>query len=230
MAKIEVVRGDDVEPSEAYPAGGCELEGAARTRRVSPDGYPLWLVAATLGPGSRLSWSGRHGEEAVFVTSGALVVAGDRRPAGSVLVLEAAAAIEADVPEPTEIVHVGRAEADGDGGGDRGAGVHLIGPEGVSAHRAGPHLSRIFADASCPTCSVSLHWSSHDERYHSSLHSHSEDELIHVLRGDIFVGRRRVGPGDTLAVRANTKYRFESGDEGYGFLNYSPAASAYIRA
>jgi hypothetical protein len=88
-------------------------------------------------------------------------------------------------------------------------------------------LTKFFADASCPTCRISLMWSSHTEKYRSAAHSHSQNELIHVLEGEMFLGSYRVGPGDTLAVPANVRYRFETSDRGYGFLNYSSDSSVY---
>jgi len=63
-------------------------------------------------------------------------------------------------------------------------------------------------------------YTSRSERYESAPHSHSQDELIHLLDGEIVLGSYRLGPGDTLAVAADRRYRFNSGDAGFGFLNY----------
>ena len=54
----------------------------------------------------------------------------------------------------------------------------------------------------------------------------TEDELIHVLRGELRVGRRVVGEGDTLWVAADRRYKLYSGDDGVHFINYRRDASA----
>src|SRR5262249_54809399 len=61
--------------------------------------------------------------------------------------------------------------------------------------------------------------------YEGPIHSHSQDELIHVLRGEISLGSLRAGQGDTLFVAADQPYRFRAGASGFAFLNYRRAAS-----
>jgi hypothetical protein len=108
--------------------------------------------------------------------------------------------------------------------------VHVIGPGGVDGRSEHLHETRFFADASCPTCRTSLMFSSRGARYESAAHSHSQDELIYVLDGELHLGSLRVGPGDTLSVPGLVRYRFSTGADGYRFLNYSADSSAYIPA
>jgi hypothetical protein len=61
----------------------------------------------------------------------------------------------------------------------------------------------------------------------SAPHSHSQDELIHVLTGQIALGRATLGPGDTLYVQAHRRYTFTGGPDGFSFLNYRPDASLH---
>ena len=198
MAKIAIVRTAETTPGSGYPAPASTFEGRAQGRMLSLPDNPLWLIAARVGPGSALRWSSAHGEEAVYLKSGSMTVDGGESPSGGVVVVEAGARLEITFPEEAELVHVGRTPAAGLDAplpdGDGGHGHHLIGPAGALTRDDGIHMSRVFADARCPTCSVSLHWSSHTGKYRSSLHSHSQDELIHVLRGNTFLGHRRVGP------------------------------------
>ncbi|HLY84527.1 MAG TPA: cupin domain-containing protein [Acidimicrobiales bacterium] len=233
MAKIAVVAVSETEPEVGYEAPTCLLVGRATSRRMSPPGNPLWLVTAAVEPGSALVWDGKHGDEAVYVKTGALRI-GDRTcPEGGVLVVEAGVALEARVPARAELIHFGPVDAaqpaDGPHGPPQHDGhrAHIIGPRGVNARRQPKHLTKFFADGTCPTCRLSLLWSSHTEKYRSAAHSHSQDELIHVLEGELLLGSYRIGPGDTLAVPANVRYRFETGERGYGFLNYSPDSSVY---
>lgn len=227
MSRIAVVSAEDVH-EEGRLGPGCRLDGRARAKVVSPSDYPLWLVTAAIEPGSTLEWGSDHGEQALYVRSGRLELDHGSCEPGGVLVVEGDATLVARVPVATEVVQVGN--VDGSARGRAGSGHHLIGPEGLHGHTEGPHAFHFYADAQCPGCTLTLHWSSHTEWYESRVHSHSQDELIHVLRGEISVGRRRVGPGDTLAVAAHSRYRFESGEEGYAFLNYSPDKSEYIPA
>jgi hypothetical protein len=42
------------------------------------------------------------------------------------------------------------------------------------------------------------------------------------------VGSRWLHAGDTLAVPADLRYRFRTGPDGYGLLNYRPDATYYV--
>src|SRR5581483_1487108 len=59
----------------------------------------------------------------------------------------------------------------------------------------------------------------------SAVHSHTQDELIHVVAGGLTLGARRVEPGDTLAIAAGVRYGFKGDDGGFLFLNYRADAS-----
>ena len=59
----------------------------------------------------------------------------------------------------------------------------------------------------------------------SAPHSHTQDELIHMVSGSITLGSRRVEPGDTLAIAADTRYGFRGDDAGFVFINYRRDAS-----
>jgi hypothetical protein len=52
------------------------------------------------------------------------------------------------------------------------------------------------------------------------LHAHQEDEIIHVVTGQISVGNRVLGPGDSVFVAGMTLYGFEAGPEGVSYLNF----------
>jgi quercetin dioxygenase-like cupin family protein len=57
---------------------------------------------------------------------------------------------------------------------------------------------------------------------HVEPHAHTEDEIIYLLRGEIHLGARVLGPGDALYVAAHTLYSFDAGPEGASFLNFRP--------
>jgi hypothetical protein len=218
MAGIDVVHGADVTPD-------------ANRRRVSPDGFPLWLVVAELGDGAELTWTGRHGDEAVYVMSGGLDVEGRRCPEQGAVVVEADASATARAIGPTRVVHVGPADAEPPRDGlsgpavAAGHGVHVVGPRGTFAAVSDERDTHYYADSTCPTCRLTLLYTSRRVPYVSAPHSHSTDELIHVLWGEIRLGNQVLEPGDTVAIAADRRYGFRSGPDGFGFLNYRRDAS-----
>jgi quercetin dioxygenase-like cupin family protein len=63
--------------------------------------------------------------------------------------------------------------------------------------------------------------------YETELHSHSEDEVIYVLDGEIRMGRRVLGPQSIIVIRKDSQYKFTVGDEGVRFLNVRPGQTGY---
>lgn len=232
---LEIVRSEDVEASAGYAAPSCTAAGPVRSRRVSPDGYPLWLVVAELHQGAEVTWTQPHGDEAVYVARGQLDVDGhgscDR--AGAVVVEEGAECRFRAV-RPTRLVHVGPYDpvqpVDGLYGppAREGHGVHVVGELGVHSAIDGPRESCFLADSTCPTCRITLLFTSRLGAYRAASHTHSQDELIHLLWGELQVGRERILPGTTLAIRAGHRYGFRSTDAGYGFVNYRRDVSTYV--
>jgi quercetin dioxygenase-like cupin family protein len=200
---------DDVEATDVYGNG-------IEARRVSPPDFPLWLVRADLDHGATISWGTDHGDEAVYVVSGEVEVDGRRCPERGAVVVEAGVASELRAGAGARIVHVGRH------GGPTGGGeaVHVVGPGGTYARIGDGKDTRYYADSECETCDVTLFYTGRAQHHESPAHSHSADELLHVLDGEIVVGRRRLGPGTTIAIHADRRYAFRS--EGFGFLNYRP--------
>ncbi len=231
MSAVDVIHAAEVEATTRYPATTVEVSGGLTARPVSPDGASLWLIAADLDAGTELRWGTEHGDEAVYVRSGSLAV--DRRvcPADGAMVVEAGVAASAIAESDTSILHMGPADSAPPNGGLRGPAesegrsVRVVGPGGVWATVDDSQRTRFFSDASAPTNRLWLLASDRPQYFESSAHSHSQDELIHVLRGEIRVGRRVVGAGDTLWVAADRRYKLYSGDDGVHFVNYRRDAS-----
>jgi hypothetical protein len=83
----------------------------------------------------------------------------------------------------------------------------------------------MFADSTCPTCRITLFVTGRDEPYRSARHSHSADEVQYVTRGEVRFGSRVLRPGDAVAIAGGYRYRFQSGNAGFAFLNYRRDAS-----
>jgi quercetin dioxygenase-like cupin family protein len=236
MPDLAVVLSADAGAPDNYPPASWTLAPQDRARRLSPPGVSLWLHDVTLSAGSQLCWDSRHGDEVLYVLSGSIALPGSAArvvPTGGALIVEAGVAYEVTVAEPTRILHMGPADpappSDGPYGAplSEGHGVHAVGPGGVYARSEVGRDTRFFADSSCPTCRLTLMKTGRDELYVSEAHSHSQDELIHVLTGEITVGRQTLGPGDTLFVAADRRYTFTGGTDGFSFLNYRRDASLH---
>ncbi len=223
-------------PADRYPADTCALRGSASTRLAATDDSPLWLVEADLEPACELRWDSGHGDEALYVQEGALEYEGRTCPRGGAMIVERGVAARVRALQATRLVHFGaRTEPDaGAGGADRGAhvigpggadrGVHVIGPGGMFAEVDDKRETRFFADSTCPTCSITLLYTARSFDFRSAPHSHSQDELVYVLEGEIQLGRNRLVPGATAFIPADQPYGFHAPD-GFAFLNYRRGAS-----
>jgi hypothetical protein len=202
-----------------------EVIGDALSTRLSPPSFSLWQVAGTLGDGTRLLWFERHGDEVVWVRRGRLRVGGVDCATGETLVIESGYAIEAVATEPTELVHFGPTNPVPPTHGHYGAaatigrGAHVVGAGGIAALVNGPRDTRFLADSRCPTCRPTLLLVRGNEAWESTSHSHSEDELVHVLAGTLRLGAYSAEAGDTIAMPADVRYRLRS-DGAFAFLNY----------
>lgn len=210
---------------------------ALSVRRLSPDGMSLWLYEVTMPSGGRLGWDQEHGDEALYVLEGTVDVCDNQTrrpvPAGGAVIVESAATAQVVAENAVRFLHMGPRETspptDGPLGPAEPTGhsVHAVGPGGMFALVQPGRETRFFVDSSCPTCRITLMQTGRSERYHSAAHSHSQDELIHLLAGEIIVGHHVLGPGDTLYVAADRRYTFTSGDQGFSFLNYRRDASLH---
>ncbi len=231
MRKIEVVTPDDMPIRADYAAPRCRVTGSVRSRTASPTGSSIWMLTAELDAGSSFSWDVRHGDEALFVQRGELSVDGRICPEGGAVVIEANALPTLTATAPTRLVHMGPRDAappvDGLHGPAKPAGgkVHVVGPRGTFEDLDDERESRFFADATCPSCRLWLLYTSRSFAFESQVHSHSQDELILMLHGEIQLGSLRLTPGSSIFIAANQPYSFRAGEQGFGFLNYRRDAS-----
>jgi hypothetical protein len=229
---IEIVAIDDAPVEEHHVAPTASSAGFVRSRRVSPEDYPLWLVVSEVAAGGELTWDGDHGDEAVYVDRGAIHIdGGEACERGGAVLVEAGQPCRLVVDQPSRVLHFGPVDPTPPREGhlgpaaERGRRVHVVGPAGVWQAVDGVRLSCLLADSACETCRLTLLYTSRLGPYRAASHTHSEDELIHLLWGELRVGRHRILPGTTLAIRRDARYGFRSTDEGYAFLNYRPDLS-----
>ena len=152
--------------------------------------------------GTALTWPEAHGEEAIYVLNGGLEVDGKACPNGGAVI------VESDVPITAH-------------------GVHVVGPAGwfVSGSQDGSH-ARWFSDGTCPFCHIVLFdVSAGEDPGRSRAHTHSADEIIYVVSGQMRLGRRLVPAGTSLCISSGTRYAQSAGPGGCTFLNYRKESS-----
>lgn len=228
MAKFTITDKATVEATATYPAPFTTCMGDVAARLASPAEYPTWLVDADLADGATLQWPDRHGDEAVYVVSGALDVDGRICPADGCVIVEAGVRAAATAVGPTRVVHVGPYDpdqpTDGLYGAPEAAGhhVHVIGAGGWFASGGRENVvARWFADSTCPTCRVSFFHVARTDGFVKDLpHTHTQDEIIYILGGSVIIGRHEYGPGHAIAIPANVRYTVTTGPDGMAFLNY----------
>ena len=211
-----------VPTGDAYP--GLSATGA-RTAVAIDD--RLRLVVSWLEPGGSLRWSDGHGEEALYVVDGSVVVDDVIVPAGGAVILHGGTGLRLTAPDGARLAHFSAPGTTGGGQGDGDGEVHLLGPGGRYRSVA-PSGSRAtwFADSTCAGCDVALFWVARDtpgERGRS--HSHTADEILFVVDGAISLGAHTLPPGHGVLVPAGTRYAVTSGPAGHRFLNYRASAS-----
>lgn len=234
MKGFSICRRADAPTVSGHPIIGHGISGQrvgdAVARLLHPDGYSLWMVELDLPAGAELALPAEHGDEIVYVSSGEIAVDGRVCRAGGAAVVESGARPSIVATEPTVVLHMGPTDAavptDGLNGPitRRPSEVHVVGPRGWLAIETPGRLSKYYADSTCDGCRATLLYTSREEPYVSPAHSHSVDELIHVVWGEIRLGAHRLTGGDTLAVPADQRYGFRA-DGGFGFLNYRRDAS-----
>jgi quercetin dioxygenase-like cupin family protein len=196
--------------------------------------FSLWVRREQLAAGEELFHGDVHGDEAAYVRAGSIRYEGREVEAGGVVVIEAGVVATLTAGDDgATIVHFGPVDPQQPVDGAYGApsagprGVHLIGPRGLLAIEEPGRSTRFFADSACDTCRITLFSTARDDLYRSASHSHSEDEILYVLDGEIRVGGAVLEPDMGAAIPGNEVYGFRSGDRGFRFLNYRRDVSTY---
>jgi quercetin dioxygenase-like cupin family protein len=216
----------------AIPAR-CRCRRLEWCKQLSPDDYSLRLVLAQVDESGSVSWTRDHGDEGIYILSGALDVDGHMCPQGGAIIVESGVQATVRAKAASTFVHTAQSAAKQRGSGplgppqQKGHQCHVVGPDGW--HQSGngtDFTARWFADGSCPTWRISLFRVDHQHGFAGDVHSHSEDEIIYVLEGSVRLGKREYGQGTAVCIAANTRYRV-SYPRGGDFLNYRADVSEH---
>src|SRR5438477_3818869 len=189
MKKMAILREDEVDAVATYPVP-VSVTGLAWSKLLSPPDYVLWLCLSELEEGGQLSWSGDHSDQAVYVFSGELDVAGHTCPERGAVIIESGVQVTATATTRTRIGHWGswdpvvpvdRFHGPVANGEHR---IHIVGPEGILASGDPDDVGvRWFANASCETCRIALFEVTRNNKRAGRPHSHSADEIIFLVDG-----------------------------------------------
>jgi hypothetical protein len=234
MAKFTTVAYDDVPPSTTYQAPR-EATGVVASRRLSPEGYSLWLCDSELADGGTVTWSEAHGDDGIYVLDGGLEVEGRRCPQDGAVLVESGVAVTARAVGRTRIAHFGCSDdqppADGRFGppAPGGHGVHVLGPRGrfLSGKLEGVHAVW-YADSTCDTCRAQLLKVTSYPSDRNTAHHHSEDEIIYLVGGTMRLGAYELGACVALSIPANARYAPKAGPDGHVFLNFRRDVSEQV--
>ena len=125
------------------------------------------MVISELDDGATIEWDDAHGDDGVYVMSGALDVDGACRPHAvprtGALIVESGVACTARAVGVTSVVHCGAFDPAPPSDGlyrapdAQGHGVHVVGDRGWFASGDRERVAvRWFADSTCPTCRIAL--------------------------------------------------------------------------
>jgi quercetin dioxygenase-like cupin family protein len=208
----------DLASSPGYEVPSAMFTGQAMTRFTAPEGYGQWINAGSVNAGSVLEWTSDHGDEAIYVESGRVEVAGEICQEGGAVIVERGAQTRLSFLDDCSVIHFGQSDQtpprkrlEGDD-----AKVHVVGNTGITERNG---IATRFADGSCPGCDIVLFRLDEEQPHEGRSHSHTADEIIHVTRGAIQVGRDRVEAGMAIAIPADRRYSFRTKGP-WSFLNY----------
>jgi mannose-6-phosphate isomerase-like protein (cupin superfamily) len=234
MATAQILATGTLEPGYSAPTAG--FSGGASSALLHPADFSLWMVSAQVDAGSVLTWDAAHGDEGLWVITGELEAEGQRVGADGAIIVEGATPAEVRVPVDTELRHFGPVAIEAPDDGPFGPpatddhGIHVVAAdEAASRRREGSSITaRRFADSKCPTCRIALFTVESDAGYSLASHFHSEDEIIHVLDGELQVGRTEAPAGTSIMIPAGVRYGFKSRDP-FRFVNFRRDASYYTQ-
>ncbi len=204
---------------------------------VDRESFPIELHKLRLGAGESVTIGALGRGRIGYVWHGAVRAGGHDLPVGSSFIVESGQSLDVEgAGESADVLlfAASRDPLEPEAGGH----VHLLPSANVPRNdaltetgvRGGMH-----ADAQCPTCHVWLHENAFPgaepvtpEDLTVGVHSHSEDEIIFIVSGQIRLGRKLFPEGTAIAIPGDTLYSFTAGPDGMAFVNFRAGLPADI--
>jgi len=222
-----------VVPPEKTTVGAlpADWSGVAEVRTyVAGERFPLRCAQVRLGASQQITVGPVDVESIGYVWHGTATAGGHRLAQGSSFVVEQGEQLLiSGESEHCDILLFAASEAPASA--REGGHVHILPDELVPRDHALTESGLsggMHADSQCPTCSVWLHENGFPgapepatpEEQSVGVHSHSEDEIIFVVSGEIRLGRKLYPAGTAIAIAADTLYSFTAGPDGMRFINF----------
>jgi hypothetical protein len=231
MAKVTIANLDQKASVPARLEWLSSEPPAAASTVIETGGLSLRLHQVTCPGGTRLSWSPNASDLCIYVLAGGVELDDRKIEAGGCAVVEHGGTATMVAAADTRLAVFENLEPAGKSGG----AVHFIAAEQVPDNRGKVPdtdlaASALMADASCASCDLWLHANWFPEGMSVGLHSHSEDEIILVTRGEIILGNRKLPAPAAVSVAKNAIYGFTAGAGGMDMVNFRAGSPVAIQA
>ncbi len=221
--------------ADGYLAPHCSIDGLATSSFWQPTGTDMWIVVAKVRAGAIVRWQSEHGDEGLYVRTGAVTHGAEGFEGGGVVIVESGVATTITFESDAEVIHHGTTTPTPYGDGmlglpfPDGHGVHIV-PERYGQVIQHPPergtWSVYYADGVCRTCRLAIFRNGGTKELAAPSHYHTEDEIIHVLGGTMRVGQLSAPAGTSVFIRGEKRYSFRT-DGAFEFLNYRRGLSVY---
>lgn len=218
----------------ALPAGVSGLGAIASKAMFDTRDRPLMVWQHEMAPGAALRLDRPAFGHIVYIRRGSIEAEGETLGEGCAVIAEHLCATTLHAgPDGALLLDFHAPDSCRVRPAKAGGHVHVVGERGIL--RTGNFKDKdtnltddagytgiLWADSDCPTCDLWLHKSSMrgPVPQAGSLHSHSADEIIFILDGEMLMGQRRLTSGTALAIDGDTRYRLGVSDAGLVFLNF----------
>lgn len=236
MGKVLLRSRESLPPLRGAAAGDEWPDPAVETRVALGEANPLAARWHAVPCGAGIAWRESARGHAIYVWSGEVIAGGLLLDAGSCVIVEHGASVDLRAgADGAELLVFNATAACATAPQGEGGHVHLLPSADV------PRVERLsgsavaggalFADSRCPTCALWLHESTFPEPHRgAAVHSHTEDEVIVVIGGEMVLGGKARGRGTVLFVARDTRYAFDTGEAGLSFINFRPGHPHVRRA
>lgn len=216
----------------SHPIPTCEIARAFISTQVEPRN-PLWVYRVRLDRGGSVRWSGRHDNEALLLTEGSMTRETEDAAVGDAIIVERNVSTAVVSREGCEFLHFGGANERyrgplGPPGESRRTSYVVHGEERPARESVSETGVRVtisyWADSKSLTSRLALFEVTAAQEHRAPSHSHSADEIICMLDGELSIGRNTLSAGMSIFIPRDFRYGFTAKGP-YRFVNFRADSS-----